>query len=147
MVGVEIDMVVEDSKKALELYTKIFDAQCIEKTDFPKGQNETIFTIQGTQFHLLDENPEFMMFAPKPDTPLPFWFNLVVENIKIIHTKAIQEGCSELQPVTDMPDYGAFNSMFLDPFGYTWLLHQIYREVSAEERNRVWEDQLKQNEQ
>ena len=34
MVGVEIDMVVTDSLKALELYEKIFDIQRVEVSDF-----------------------------------------------------------------------------------------------------------------
>ncbi|KAF1083960.1 hypothetical protein SPSYN_02872 [Sporotomaculum syntrophicum] len=37
MVGVEIDMVVPDSLKALELYEKVFDIERVEVTDYPKG--------------------------------------------------------------------------------------------------------------
>lgn len=43
MLGVEIDMVVKDSLKALELYEKIFEIERIEVTNFPRGQNEVIF--------------------------------------------------------------------------------------------------------
>lgn len=59
MTGVEIDMIVTDSKKALELYEKIFDVERVEVTDFPKGENEVIFSLYGVRFHMLDENPEF----------------------------------------------------------------------------------------
>jgi PhnB protein len=38
-----------------------------------------------------------------------------------------------------MKDYGVINSMFIDPFGYQWMLHQIEREVSFEERIQLWE--------
>ena len=37
MVGVEIDLVVPDSLKALELYEKVFEIERIEVTNFPKG--------------------------------------------------------------------------------------------------------------
>ena len=59
MTGVEIDMVVEDSLSALELYEKIFDVERVEVTTFPKGQNEAVFTLYGVRFHMLDENPDF----------------------------------------------------------------------------------------
>jgi len=43
-----------------------------------------------------------------------------------------------------MPDYGLSNAIFADPFGYQWMLHQIQREVSFEERIRLWEDSRKE---
>ena len=39
MVGVEIDFVVSDSLKALELYEKIFDIERVEVSDLPRGEN------------------------------------------------------------------------------------------------------------
>ena len=47
MVGVEIDMVVTESLKALEHYEKIFDIERIEVTSLPKGENEVIFNLFG----------------------------------------------------------------------------------------------------
>jgi len=53
MVGVEIDMVVTDSLKALELYEKIFDIERVEVTHFPKGENEVyFFPIRSTLSHV-----------------------------------------------------------------------------------------------
>ena len=54
MIGVEIDMVVSDSLKALELYERIFEIQPVEVSSFPKGENEVVFTLFGTHFHMLD---------------------------------------------------------------------------------------------
>ena len=42
MVGVEIDFVVTDSLKALELYEKIFDIERVEVSNLPKGENEVV---------------------------------------------------------------------------------------------------------
>lgn len=53
MVGVEIDLVVTDSLKALELYEKIFDIERVEVSNFPKGENEAILTLYGVRFHML----------------------------------------------------------------------------------------------
>lgn len=140
MVGVEIDLVVTDSLKALALYQKIFEIEPIEVTDFPTGENEVVLSLYGVRFHLLDENPQFEMIAPKPGDPKPIWFNILVPDIAETYSKAITAGCSEIQPVTEMTDYGVSNAMFSDPFGHLWMLHQVHREVSFEDRKKLWEE-------
>lgn len=144
MVGVEIDMVVTDSIKALELYEKIFDLERLEVTSFSKGENEVVFTLYGMRFHVLDENPEFELLAPKPGDPKPIWFNIMVPNIEETYTKAMEAGCSAVQSVTEMPDFEVSNAIFSDEFGYIWMLHQVHREVSLEERERLWKDKKNQ---
>ena len=140
MIGTEIDFVVQDSLKALELYEKIFDIERIEVTDFPKGENEVVFSLYDVRFHMLDENPQFQMIAPKPGDPKPMWFNIMVPNIEVTFAKAIKEGCTQVQPVTEMKEMGVSNAIFADPFGYLWMLHQVHKEVSFEERKRIWEE-------
>lgn len=140
MVGVEIDMIVKDSLKALELYEKIFEVERIEVTDFPKGENEVIFSLYGVHIHMLDENPQFELIAPSTDKPQTIWFNITVPNIKETFSKAMDSGCKELQGVTELADYGVSNAIFSDPFGYQWMLHQVHKEVSFEERMQLWEE-------
>lgn len=143
MVGMEIDMIVTDSLKALELYESIFEKiERIEVTDFPKGQNEAVFSMYGTRIHLLDENPEFGMVAPKPGDPKPIWFNVLVPNIKETFAKALKAECTEVQPITEMPEFGISNALFSDSFGYLWMLHQVHKEVSFEDRMRLMEDRM-----
>ncbi len=133
-------MVITDSLKALELYQRVFDLQCVEVTNFPRGENEVIFTLYGVRFHMLDENPKFGLKAPILDEPQSIWFNILVPDIRETFSKAISAGCIEIQPVTELPDYGVSNAIFRDAFGYQWMLHQIYKEVSFEERTRLWEE-------
>lgn len=140
MVGVEIDMVVTDSRKALELYEQIFGVERIEVTEFKQGENEAIFNLYGVRFHMLDENPQFELRAPDPDAPKSIWYNVNVPDIKETYTKAMDAGCTEVQPVTEIPDYGVSNAIFTDPFGYVWMLHQVHKVVSFEERTQLWED-------
>lgn len=139
MKGVEFDFVVTDSLKALALYEKIFEVERIEVTDFPAGQNEAVFSIYGVRFHMLDENPEFQMVAPKPGDPKPFWFNVMVPDIGEVHQKAMDAGCTEIQPVTKMEAYGVSNSVFTDAFGYMWMLHELHEVVSFEDRVKMHE--------
>lgn len=140
MTGVEIDFVVTDSLVALDLYERIFEVERIEVTSFPKGQNEAVFSIYGVRFHMLDETPEFGLIAPQPDASQSFWFNVLVPDIKQVYSAALEAGCTEIQPVTGMENYGTSNAIFKDLFGYVWMLHQIHREVSFEERVQIWED-------
>lgn len=142
MVGVEIDMVVTNSIKALELYEKIFEIERIEVTSFEKGLNEAIFTLYGARFHLLDENHEYQMIAPKEGETKSMWVNVLVPDIKETYSKAIAAGCTEVQPVTELTDFGVSNAVFSDAFGYIWMLHQIHREVSFEERIRMFEEKM-----
>ncbi|MFC3418577.1 VOC family protein [Salinicoccus hispanicus] len=140
MIGVEIDMVVADSLKALELYERIFDIERIEVTDFSKGENEVVFSLYDVRFHMLDENEAFELNAPNLDDPKPIWFNIMVPDIEETFRKAMESGCTEVQEVIEMPDYGVSNAMFSDMFGYLWMLHEVHREVGFEERVKLWED-------
>lgn len=140
MVGVELDMVVTDSLKALEMYKGIFDIELVEASKLPRGENEVVFILYGVRFHLLDENPQFHLIAPTPEHPQTSWVNVTVPNIEETYIKAMELGCIEIQPVTELPDYGIANAIFTDPFGYVWMLHQVYKEVSHEERIRLWEE-------
>lgn len=140
MIGVEIDIIVPDSLKALELYEKIFEVQRIEVTDLEKGLNEAVFMIYGTRFHLLDENSEYGMIAAKPEDPKSIWFNVIVPDIAETFKKAIDAGCNEIQPLTEMKEMGVINAMVSDSFGLVWMLHQIVKEVSFEDRVKAMQN-------
>jgi len=139
--GVEIDIVISDALKAYATYQEIFATELIEKTDFPKGQNEVVFTIYGTRIHLLDENPEAGMRAPQ-ETVVPIWLNVMVPDIKETFQRAMDHGWHELMPLTDMSDFGVTNAVVADTFGYQWMLHQIHKEVSFEERKAMFEQEM-----
>lgn len=137
--GVEIDMVQKDCLKALALYEQVFEVDRLEVTAFEPGNNEAVFTIYGVRFHMLDENPAYSLIAPIPEGPKPMWLNVAVPDIRATYAKAMALGCKEIQPVTEMADYGVINAVFQDPFGYLWMLHEIVRLVSFEERVQMHE--------
>lgn len=140
MIGVEIDMVVTDSLQALEHYEKIFELERVEVTSFSKGENEVIFKLYDVTFHMLDENPDFQLIAPAEDDPKSIWYNIMVPDIEETYQKAIKAGSTEIQPVTEIPDFGVSNAIFMDSYNYIWMLHQVHREVSFEERTKIWKD-------
>jgi PhnB protein len=144
--AIEMNMVVKDSLEALALYEKIFDVKRIEVNDFVKGQNEVVFSIYEMRIHMLDENPEFQMYAPDKEKSLPIWFNVIVPDIAETYQKAIDAGCTSIQPVTEMPEMGIAMAMVLDPFGYAWMIHQIKKEISREERLEILEKEFDRKE-
>ena len=137
---IEIDFVVKDSLAALKCYERIFDVERIEVTDLKTGENEVVFSIHGTKFHLLDENPAFHLKAPESGRPISMWINVTVPDIKGTYKKAIEAGCIEVQPVVELAGYSVSNASFMDPYGYHWMLHQVHEVVSREERLKLWED-------
>ncbi len=141
MLGVEIDMVVKDSLDALAFYETVFEVERIEVGDFVKGQNEVVLAIFGTRFHLMDENEQYGLIAPKPGDKLPIWFNVVVADIKTTFDKAAEQGFTVIHPLTEIPEMGISNAVLADPFGYVWMLHKIDKEISYEERCRLLEQQ------
>ncbi|MEL7622751.1 MAG: hypothetical protein AAGU12_04095 [Clostridiales bacterium] len=89
---------------------------------------------------MLDENPEYQMIAPKTGDPKPIWYNVTVPDIKKTYAKALAAGCTEIQPITEVETHGVINAMFSDPLGYIWMLHEVVREVSFEDRIRAHEN-------
>lgn len=134
MVGVEIDLVVGDSIRSLAFYNEVFGIETVEISNFDKGLNEAIFTLYGTRFHLLDENPEYQLLAPRAGDNTPIWINVVVNDIKKTLKKALDNGGVEVHELVEMPEMGISNAVFKDPSGHLWMLHEITRPVSQEER-------------
>lgn len=92
------------------------------------------------RIHVLDENPEFDLFASTENQRNSMWFNVIVTDIQSTFNRAIELGCKEIQGIKEIAQFGVSNAIFIDPFGYVWLLHQIHKEVSFEERMKYWEE-------
>ncbi|MDR0375987.1 MAG: VOC family protein, partial [Treponema sp.] len=127
MTSVEIDFVVPDVLAAFDAYSKAFGAEAIEKSSLEKGLNEVIFTVFGTRFHILDENPDAFLVAPKEGQGGFMWFNLVVDDIKDVFEKASAAGFSTILEIQEVPmsslPAGSKTAMQKDPWGYIWQLH------------------------
>ena len=140
--GTEINFVVQNSLKALALYKDIFEIEVVEETNYPEGSNEAVFNLYGTRFHMLDANPEYGLKAPDKEHPNTIWFNIAVENIEKTHQTALDCGCTEIQGITKMMNNSISNSIFLDPYGYMWMLHEIHKSLSFEERIKILEEDM-----
>ena len=126
MTGSEVNFIVKDSRKALELYKKIFtDIVVVEATDLAEGTNEAVFNLYNGRYHMLDENKEYDLLAPREGHRNTIWFNILVDDIESVFDRAVSNGCVALQEVKDIEGQAASNALFGDPFGYVWILHQL----------------------
>ena len=142
-IGVEINMIVKDSLIASKLYEKAFKAEIIEATSYEKGLNEVIFKIFDTQFHLLDENKEYGLYAPTKDKTNSMWCNLFVEDIEAIFNRCEEERFQIIQPITKLEEFGIINAIVSDPFSYQWMFHQVIKDISFQERCEIMEEMMK----
>ena len=134
MTGVEIDFCVHDVLKAFELYEKVFNAEALAKTAFERGMNACLFTVFGSRFLMLDENSEYGLNAPQEGSPASIWLNILVEEIKPVYDKALESDFTVIQPLQNMPDIGVQNAMVKDPCGIVWMIHQVDKTVSFEDK-------------
>ena len=134
MLGIEVDLVVKDCQSALEVYEKVFGAIRKSLTSLEPGLNEALFTLWGTNFHLLDANPEYHLMAPQEGITLPVFFNVTVPNLKVVYQKALDEGFQIIQPPKRVADKDIINALVLDPFGYVWVIHEFEDDAFEDRR-------------
>ena len=67
---------------------------------------------------------------------------MVVANIEETFSRALEQGATVIQELTQMEAMGITNAMFLDNFNYVWMLQQIHREVNFEEREQFFKSEF-----
>ncbi|MDR1537004.1 MAG: VOC family protein [Clostridiales bacterium] len=125
MTAIEINMIVAGSVKAAALYERVFGAENVEVANQGKGSSESLFKLYGIQFHLLDENPDYGMIAPKDCDSKPFGMNVTVPDISAVHNSAMENGFAEIKPITEMPGMGLLNCVLTGLYGFPWAVHQV----------------------
>lgn len=114
---------VADSRRALEWYVEVFDAEVtyppLVMDDDRVGHCE--FRIGDTTIQMADEFPEIGVVAPRPgqwDVSL----SVVVEDADTTFALAVERGASGDRPPQD-EFYGARAGWFTDPFGHRWSVN------------------------
>ncbi len=121
----EINMIVNDAKKAADFYKKLFGAQILSITDLDRGLNETMMVIAETKIRILDENPDFGLIGPSDITPVSMGINLFVDDRYELAKTAEQLGCVFVMPITEYTEQNAINTVFKDIFSHTWVVNQM----------------------
>lgn len=136
-----LNMVVADAMKAMEFYENVFDAKRGDVFHFPgkEGLNEVNLIVRNVELRLIDENASFNCYPPKKDEVDSIWLQMIVDDTEAVLKKAIENGASIGQEVSEF--MGTKHAEITDPFGYTWTINQIIREVSYEERYQFYMEQ------
>lgn len=136
-----LNMVVVNAMKAMKFYEKVFDAKRGDVFHFPdkKGVNEANVIVGDVELRLIDENASYSCYPPKKGEIDSIWLQLIVDDTEAVLKRAVENGAVVGQEVSEF--MGTKYAEITDPFGYTWTINQIVREISYEERYQFYVEQ------
>ncbi len=121
-------IIVNDAARAIDLYTKAFNAKEEYRIEYP-GSNKIMhacITIGNTRLFLADVNEQMCAI------PSVSGFYVYFSDVDKMFAQATKAGLNELYPVKDM-FWGDRTGSVKDPFGITWTLSTHVKDVSPEE--------------
>lgn len=129
-----LNFVVADALKALQFYECVLDATRVEIYAFPNRsqENEVNLIVGNVALRLIDANSNYDCFSPKLDQADSFWLQLIVDDVDLILARAERHGATEIQTASEF--MGVRHAQFTDPFGYTWTIQQVLKEISFQDR-------------
>lgn len=137
-----LNMVVSDAMAAMAFYEKVFDAKRGDVFHFPgkEGANEANVTVGNVELRLVDENAAYRCHPPKEGETDSIWLQMIVDDTDAVLKRAVDNGAVVGQETSEF--MGTKHAEITDPFGYTWTINQIIREISYEERYQFYVEQL-----
>ena len=114
---------VQDSRRALDWYIKVFGAEMtvepIVMDDGSVGHVE--FAIDGARIMMSDQAPDYGVVAPDLDAPVPVTIHLDVTDADRVVDAARAEGARVDREPGDTP-HGRIGTI-RDPFGHRWMIN------------------------
>jgi PhnB protein len=104
---------------AVDFYKAAFGAEVLFCIADPDGAVVAQLSIDGVDFLVADEAPEYENFSPETLSGSTIRMGLVVADPDTVAQKAIAAGAIEIYPVADQ-DYGYRLGRIKDPFGHHW---------------------------
>jgi PhnB protein len=111
-------LVVSDGAAAIQFYSSAYNAQVQERYDQENGRTMAKLAIDGNEFWLGSEEPEFGNFSPATLKGSPVRMILVVNDPDTVFAKAIKAGATQICPVTTEESWKI--GKLADPFGHIW---------------------------
>ncbi|MEA5015518.1 MAG: VOC family protein [Candidatus Limiplasma sp.] len=133
-----LNMVVSNAMEALEFYEKVFNAKRGDMFFFPNktGENEANIVVGNVELRLVDENAAYHCHPPQKGEVDSIWLQIIVDDMEVVLKKAKENGAVVGQETSEF--MGTRHAEITDPFGYTWTINQILREVSYKERYETY---------
>lgn len=133
-----LNLVVPNAMEAMAFYEKVFDGKRGDVFHFPdkEGEDEANITVGNVELRLIDENASYSCYPPKKGEIDSIWLQIIVDDTEAVLKRSIDNGAVVGQEVSEF--MGTKHAEITDPFGYTWTINQIIREVSYEERYQFY---------
>ncbi len=125
-------LIVDDGEKAIDFYAKAFGAKELFRVPSPGGIAHAEMRIGDSNIYLCHEFPEMGAKSAKTLGGSPVSIHLYVEDVDASFKRAIDAGCEERMPLSDM-FWGDRYGKVTDPFGHVWSLATHVEDVPPEE--------------
>jgi len=109
---------VRNGARAVEFYKTAFGAVELYRID-GAGSVVAKLAVDGAEFWLADESPEYLNFSPESLGGSSVRMVLTVEDPDAVFDRAIAAGATQVSPVSDK-EYGWRIGRVADPFGHHW---------------------------
>ena len=133
-------LVVNNSKEAIEFYTKAFGAKEIYQMPTPDGKTMHAMIQIGDSFVMMsDEFPQMGARSPTTVGGTSTTIHLYVEDADKTYDQAIQAGAKPTMPMMDA-FWGDRYGSLIDPFGHSWGIATHKKDMSPEEMHKAAEE-------
>ncbi len=110
---------VRRGKQAIEFYKAAFGATELFHIESPTGEVVAQLSVEGAQFWIADESPEYQNFSPESIGGATTRIVLTVSDPDAMYERAVKAGAKPISPVQEH-DYGWRDGRVQDPFGHHW---------------------------
>jgi PhnB protein len=126
---------VDGAAAAVAFYGRAFGARELFRIARPDGRiTHAELSLCGSTIMLGD--PEGPLYAePRSVGSCTAGLHLFVDDNAAVLQRAVEAGCEEIQPPTDM-FYGASSASLRDPFGHVWVLLTWKEDLDPREMER-----------
>ena len=119
-------LVVQNGIGAVEFYTTGLNAAEVVRYDRPDGKLIARLAIEGAEFWLGDEEPEFGNYSPDTIGGSPVRIILIVSDPDTLFASALKAGATQICPVTTEESWRI--GKLKDPFGHIWEIGRLLSE-------------------
>jgi PhnB protein len=118
-------LIIPGETMDIEFYKNAFGAIELRRWSNDDGSIHVAeLTIDGTMFHLHEENIEKGRFCPPTHNGVTTTIGLMVDDVQAVMDSAISAGANEISPVQDY-EYGYRQAEIEDPFGHKWIIEKM----------------------
>jgi PhnB protein len=118
---------VRNSAQAVEFYKAAFGAEEVFRLDDPGGSVVAHLSVEGAEFWVADESPEYFNFSPEALGGSSVRIIFTVADPDAVFAGAIKAGASQVYPVHD--EHGWRLGRVVDPYGHHWEVGQPLAEA------------------